>query len=54
MTDISELERTISYNRTKIVENLSEQPSTAAVAAFDTITELLIAVISELRELRRA
>lgn len=54
MADLRELEQTVSHNRSKLVENVNEHPEVAAVAAFDAITELLLAVVRELQELRRA
>jgi hypothetical protein len=53
MSALSELEQSISYNRSKLVEHLNDQPHIAAVAAYDAITELLLAIINELQELRR-
>ena len=54
MADVRELEETVAHNRLKLVENASEHPHLAAVAAYDAVTELLIAVVKELQELRRA
>ena len=54
MADVRELEETVAHNRSKLVENASEHPHLAAVAAYDAVTELLIAVVRELQELRRA
>ena len=54
MADVRELEETVAHNRSKLVENASEHPHLAAVAAYDAVTELLIAVVKELQELRRA
>ena len=54
MANLRELEQTISHNRSKLLEEANEHPHLAAVAAYDAITELLAAVISELQELRRA
>jgi hypothetical protein len=54
MADLRELEQTVSHNRSKLVENAKEHPELAAVAAYDAITELLLAVVRELQELRRA
>jgi len=54
MADIRELEETVAHNRSKLVENAIEHPHLAAVAAYDAVTELLIAVVRELQELRRA
>jgi hypothetical protein len=54
MADVRELEETVAHNRSKLVENANEHPHLAAVAAYDAVTELLIAVVSELQELRRA
>jgi len=54
MANIRELEQTVAHNRSKLVENANEHPHLAAVAAYDAVTELLIAVIRELQELRRA
>lgn len=53
MADIRELEQTVAHNRSKLVENANEHPHLAAVAA-DAITELLIAIVRELQELRHA
>jgi hypothetical protein len=54
MADVRELEETVAHNRSKLVENANEHPHLAAVAAYDAVTELLIAIVSELQELRRA
>ena len=54
MANIQELEQTITHNRSKLVESANDHPHLAAVAAYDTITELLVAIVSELQELRRA
>jgi len=54
MANIRELEQTVAHNRSKLVEIANEHPHLAAVAAYDAVTELLIAVIRELQELRRA
>jgi hypothetical protein len=54
MTNVRELEQTIAHNRSKLLEEANEHPHLAAVAAYDAITELLVAVIKELQELRRA
>ena len=54
MADLRELEQTIAHNRAKLLEQASEHPHLAAVAAYDAITELLVAVVNELQELRRA
>lgn len=54
MADVRELEETVAHNRSKLVENVNEHPHLAAVAAYDAVTELLIAVVRELQELRRA
>jgi hypothetical protein len=54
MANIRELEQTIAHNRSKLVENANEHPHLAAVAAYDAITELLVAIVRELQELRRA
>ena len=54
MADIRELEQTVAHNRSKLVENANEHPHLAAVAAYDAVTELLLAVVRELEELRRA
>jgi len=54
MTDIRELEQTVAHNRSKLVENANEHPHLAVVAAYDAITELLLAIVTELQELRRA
>ncbi|WP_341631915.1 hypothetical protein [Sphingomonas agri] len=54
MADVRELEETVAHNRSKLVENANEHPHLAAVAAYDAVTELLIAVVRELQELRRA
>ena len=54
MADVRELEETVAHNRSKLVENANEHPHLAAVAAYDAVTELLIAVVKELQELRRA
>jgi hypothetical protein len=53
MADIRELEQTVAHSRSKLVENANERPHLAAVAAYDAITELLLAVVKELQELRR-
>jgi hypothetical protein len=50
---IRELEQTVAHNRSKLVENANEHPHLAAVAAYDAITELLLAAVKELQELRR-
>jgi uncharacterized protein YigA (DUF484 family) len=54
MANIRELEQTIAHNRSKLVENANENPQLAAVATYDAVTELLVAIVSELQELRRA
>ena len=54
MADIHELEQTVAHNRSKILENANEHPHLAAVAAYDAVTELLVAAVKELQELRRA
>ena len=54
MANIRELEQTIAHNRSKLLENANEQPHLAAVAAYDAITELLVAIVREVQELRRA
>lgn len=54
MADVRELEEAVAHNRSKLVENANEHPHLAAVAAYDAVTELLIAVVRELQELRRA
>jgi hypothetical protein len=54
MANLRELEQTIAHNRSKILEEAHQQPHLAAVAAYDAITELLVAVVNELQELRRA
>jgi len=54
MADVRELEETVAHNRSKLVENANEHPHLAAVAAYDAVTELLIAAVRELQELRRA
>ena len=54
MADVRELEETVAHNRSKLVENANEHPHLAAVAAYDAVTELLIAVVREVQELRRA
>jgi hypothetical protein len=54
MANLRELEQTIAYNRSKLLEEAKEHPHLAAVAAYDAITELLVAVVNELQELRRA
>jgi len=54
MADVRELEETVAHNRSKLVENANEHPHLAAVAAYDAVTELLIAIVRELQELRRA
>jgi len=54
MADVRELEETVTHNRSKLVENANEHPHLAAVAAYDAVTELLIAIVRELQELRRA
>ena len=54
MAEIRDLEQTVAHNRSKLVENANEHPHLAAVAAYDAVTELLIAVVRELQELRRA
>jgi len=54
MAAIRELEQTVAHNRSKLVENATEHPHLAAVAAYDAITELLLSVVRELQELRRA
>jgi hypothetical protein len=54
MANLRELEQTIAYNRSKLLEEANEHPHLAAVAAYDAITELLLAVVTELEELRRA
>ena len=54
MAHVRELEETVAHNRSKLVENANEHPHLAAVAAYDAVTELLIAVVRELQELRRA
>jgi hypothetical protein len=51
---LRELEQTIAHNRSKLLQEANEHPHLAAVAAYDAITELLIAVVKELQELRRA
>jgi len=53
MANLRELEQTIAHNRSKILEEANEHPHLAAVAAYDAITELLVAVVNELQELRR-
>lgn len=54
MVNLRELEQTIAHNRSKMLKQASEHPDLAAVAAYDAITELLVAVVNELQELRRA
>lgn len=53
MANLRELEQTIAYNRSKLLEEANEHPHLAALAAYDAITELLVAVVNELQELRR-
>jgi len=53
MANIRELEQTIAHNRTKLLENSNKHPHLAAVAAYDAITELLVAIVRELEESRR-
>jgi hypothetical protein len=54
MADVGDLERTIAHNRSKLLEHAQDQPHLAALAAYDAITELLVAVVNELRESPRA
>lgn len=54
MANLRELEQTIAHNRSKLLEEANDHPHLAAVAAYDAITELLVAVVNELQELRRA
>jgi hypothetical protein len=53
MANVRELEQTIAHNRSKLLEEAQEHPHLAAVAAYDAITELLVAVVKEIQELRR-
>jgi hypothetical protein len=53
MANVRELEQTIAHNRSILLEEADEHPHLAAVAAYDAITELLVAVVSEIQELRR-
>lgn len=54
MANLRELDQTIAHNRSKLLEHANEHPHLAAVAAYDAITELLLALVNELQELRRA
>jgi hypothetical protein len=54
MANLRDLEQTITHNRAKLLDAASEHPHLAAVAAYDAITELLVAVVQELQELRRS
>ena len=54
MSAMSQLEQSVSYNRSKMVEHLPDQSQLAAIAAYDGVTELLLAIVNELQELRRA
>jgi hypothetical protein len=54
MANLRELEQTIAHNRSKLIQEANEHPRLAAVAAYDAITELLVAVVKELQDLRRA
>lgn len=54
MANLRDLEQTIAHNRSKLLAEANEHPHLAAVAAYDAITELLVAVVNELQELRRS
>jgi hypothetical protein len=54
MANIRELEQTVAHNRSKLVENANDHPQLAAVAAYDAISELLLSIVREVQELRRA
>ena len=54
MANLRDLEQTIAHNRSKLLEAANDHPHLAAVAVYDAITELLVAVVNELQELLRA
>jgi hypothetical protein len=54
MANLRELEQTVAHNRSKLLEEANRHPHLAAVAAYDAITELLVAIVKELQELRPA
>jgi len=53
MASLRELEQTIAHSRANLLQEANQNPQLAAVAAYDAITELLVAVVSELQELLR-
>jgi hypothetical protein len=52
MADVTDLEKNIFEYRERLLQNFDAHPKVAAVAAFDAVTDLLLAVVDELRETR--
>jgi hypothetical protein len=52
MADVTDIGELVAEYRGRLIDNFESNPKVASIAAFDGVTELLLAVVDELRELR--